>query len=471
VIAGLGGGTGKTTLALGLAMAWRGRGLVVAPFKKGPDYIDASWLAQAAGATCHHLDPFLFGPDVVHSSFVGRAHAAQVALIEGNRGLFDGIDASGDTSTAALAKMLRAPVVLVLDCTKMTGTAAAIVYGCRHYDEQLDLGGVVLNNIGTRRQERVLRDAVEQGAGVPVLGAIPRLRGLQMPERHLGLHPVQEHGSPQQVLEELAAATTHTLDVDRLLHLAEGAPQLSSPARPLDQLLGPPAPLPGQKTPRIGVLRDSSFHFYYPENLEALERHGARLVPIDAFEATTLPPIDGLYIGGGFPETQAEGLAANRGLREGVRDAALEGMPIYAECGGLIYLCRSLEFQGRTYPMAGVFEVEMVLHRKPAGHGYTVLRVTGDNPFFPPGTEVRGHEFHYARPREACNEEARYGFDVERGFGLDGRRDGLIRNNTVATFSHLHALATPQWAPAFVALAQRWSGSGRRAEPPPSPAL
>jgi cobyrinic acid a,c-diamide synthase len=471
VVAGLGGGTGKTTLALGLAMAWRGRGLVVAPYKKGPDYIDAAWLGRASGATCHHLDPFLFGPDVLHSSFVERAGAAQVALIEGNRGLFDGIDTSGDTSTAALAKVLRAPVVLVLDCTKMTGTAGAIVYGCRHYDEQLDLGGVVLNNVGTRRQERVLRQAVEEGAGVPVLGVIPRLRGLQMPERHLGLHPVQEHGSPRQVLEELAAAMVDTLDLDRLLELAAGAPRLPAPARPLDELLGPSDPLPDGVAPRIGVLRDTSFHFYYPENLEALERHGARLEWIDALQADSLPSLDGLYIGGGFPETQAGGLAANRGLRQGVRDAALKGMPIYAECGGLIYLCRSLEYKGQTYPMAGVFEVDMVLQRKPAGHGYSILRATADNPFFPPGTELRGHEFHYATPRGESPGGVRHGFVVERGYGLDGERDGLILRNTVATFSHLHALATPQWAPAFVALAREWSGAGGWSEPPPSPGL
>jgi len=279
-----------------------------------------------------------------------------------------------------------------------------------------------------------------------------------MPERHLGLHPVQEHASPEEALEALAVATADRLDVDRLLALARRAPPLPPPDRPLDRLLGP-SDRPGRGgSPRIAVLRDASFHFYYPENLEALERHGARLEWIDALASTHLPAVDGLYIGGGFPETQAEGLAANRGLREGVREAALRGMPIYAECGGLIYLCRSLEVEGRTYPMADVFEVEMVLRRKPAGHGYTVLRASEDNPFFSAGTGVRGHEFHYATPRGSLAEGIRCGFDVERGFGLDGRRDGLVFGNTLATFSHLHALATPNWAPTFVALASRWGG-------------
>jgi len=343
-------------------------------------------------------------------------------------------------------------VVLVLDCTKTTGTTGAIVHGCRTYDRDVALAGVVLNNVGTARHERVVRQAVERGAGVPVLGSIPRLRGVRMPERHLGLHPVQEHLDPQQALDELAAAVVDGLDLSALWEVASSAAPFPAPPHSLATLLGPSSPQVGER-PRIGVLRDSSFHFYYPENLEALERHGAELVSIDALQARSLPSIHGLYIGGGFPETQAEGLAANQGLREAVREAALSGLPIHAECGGLIYLCRSLEFQGRTYPMAGVFDVDMAIQHKPAGHGYAILRATAAHPQLAEGIEVRGHEFHYASPTEEIA-GVEHGFDLERGHGLDGRRDGLVRSNTVAAFCHLHALATPQWAPSMVRAAQ-----------------
>ncbi|MBT3222045.1 MAG: cobyrinate a,c-diamide synthase [Proteobacteria bacterium] len=453
VIAGLGGGTGKTTLALGMAIAWRERGLDVAPFKKGPDYIDASWLEQASGGTCHHLDPFMFGQDVVYSSFIEHASSADVALIEGNRGLFDGVDISGRYSTAELAKILHSPVVLVLNCTKVTGTVAAIVYGCKHYDQELNLAGVVLNNVGTKRQERVLRQAVEEGAGVEVVGVIRRQKNMSMTERHLGLHPVQEHGAPQQMLAELGHRVSAGLNMDRLIEIAKKAPQLPPATSPLSGILGTSVGAHRAKAPRIGVLRDSSFHFYYPENLDALERHGAHLVWLDALKTNSLPPLDGLYIGGGFPETQAGSLAGNVELRAEIRQAALDGLAIYAECGGLIYLCRSLEYDNTTYPMAGVFEVDMVVQKKPAGHGYSILRALEGNPFFAAGTEIRGHTFHYSRPKKY--EFPQHGFAVERGHGLDGEFAGLVCNNTVATFTHLHALATPSWAPNFVALAAR----------------
>ncbi len=453
VVAGLAGGSGKTTLALGLARAWVESGLAVAPFKKGPDYIDAAWLEQATGRRCHHLDAFLFADEVVRSSFAWRSAGSDVALVEGNRGLFDGFDAEGSYSTAQLARLLCAPAVLSINCTKMTGTAGAIAHGCRSYDPQLQLAAVVLNQVGTARQERVLRRAVERGAGIPVLGAIPRLRDLDMPERHLGLRPVQEHGAAQEVLGRLAERVAQHIDAVGLLGIARAAPPLTMPDRA--HPLGPRATTSG--SPRIGLLRDTSFHFYYPENLEALQRCGAKLVEIDALRAPALPPLQGLYIGGGFPETQAEALARNAALRSAVRQAALAGLPIYAECGGLIYLCRSLEYEGRSHPMADVFPVDLEIRPKPAGHGYARLRATEGNPFFAPGAELRGHEFHYARPKGALPPEVTTAFVVERGHGLGAGRDGLQLAHTLACFCHLHALATPGWAARFVDLAANWS--------------
>lgn len=446
VLAALRGGAGKTAISLALAVALRKRGIGVTPFKKGPDYIDAAWLALAAGGPCYNLDTFLIGREQVVRSFSRRAPADSLALIEGNRGLYDGMNPEGEHSTAELAKLLAAPVLLVIDCDKVTRTTAAMVLGCQHLDPAVAIRGVILNRVGGKRHGSVARQAIERYTQVPVLGIVPRLEAAELPfpERHLGLVPPQEHDRARMVLEKAGGIAEAYLDLEGVIAIAR-----SAPAWTVETAGGRTAgPTPGE-TVRIGVIRDRAFQFYYHENLEALADAGARVVEISAIDDAGLPDLDALYIGGGFPETQAGPLSANAAFRGSLRTAAARGLPIYAECGGFIYLGESLQVGDRRYPMAGVLPLSFALERRPQGHGYTLLEVDGENPFFPPGTVVRGHEFHYCRVLAGTG-GAGTAFLVRRGTGIDGEREGVTRGNVLAGFSHLHALGTPEWAPALV---------------------
>jgi cobyrinic acid a,c-diamide synthase len=443
------GGGGKTLVALGLTAAWRRQGRDVAPFKKGPDYIDAAWLTTAAGKPCRNLDLFLMSPDTAARSFATAATDADIAVIEGNRGLHDGMDAEGSYSTAVLARLLQTPVVLVVDCTKATRTVAAVVLGCQRLDPEVPVRGVVLNRVGGRRHESVLRDAVERACGLPVLGAVPRLAASPLPERHLGLVPPTEDASRDEALREVGVLAEEHLDLGAILSVAEQAPDLEFEARA-------PAAAP-PPTVRIGVFRDPAFQFYYPENLEALAREGARLIEISPLRDPAVPDVDALYIGGGFPETLAPGLARNTSFLDSVRRLVEAGLPVYAECGGAVFLGERLLYDGKQYDMAGVLPVAFAFDAKPQGHGYVVLDTVGDNPFFSVGRTLRGHEFHYTYMQTSTDREPAFAFLVRRGHGFDGRRDGLCHRNVLACYTHVHALGAEQWAPSVVRAAGRYN--------------
>ena len=444
MIAGTGGDSGKTLVSLGLCLAWRDDGFPVHAFKKGPDYIDTAWLTWASGGPARNLDSYLMGFDGVRRAFASTASPSGPNVIEGNRGLFDGAGPAGTHSTAELAKALDAPVVLVLDVTKKTRTAAAIAQGLTTFDPGLHVAGIVVNRIAGQRHETTVRRAIEDHCDVPVVGAIPALRGDDpLPGRHLGLVAVQERKGLDAVRDRLVAAIRGSVDLERLRTLAR---EVDPPAA----VAPDPPPPPGGTPVRIGVLRDTAFHFYYPENLEALEAQGVELVPLSALEARGLPALDGLYAGGGFPETHAGALSANVSLRTAVRDAAAAGLPIYAECGGLMYLARSIRVHGRDFPMAGVLPIRLAVEDRPQGHGYVEVEADADNPVFPTGTVLRGHEFHYSRLIEG-GDEVRTVFAMRRGTGCVSGRDGIVSRNVLASYMHLHARGVPQWAPGFVA--------------------
>lgn len=448
VIAGLSGGGGKTLVSVGIVAAWRGAGHAVAAFKKGPDYIDAAWLSRAADAPCRNLDLFLMPADAIHRSVAAACGRGATAVIEGNRGLYDGVDSRGTFSTAALAKLLDAPVVLVVDATKATRTVAALVLGCQRLDPAVALAGVILNRVAGRRHEGVLRDAIGEICGLPVLGALPRLSRHPFPERHLGLVPPDEHAALDAAVADAARVAEQHLDLPGLHAIAARAPALGSATAVGAERAAPPSVT-------VGIFRDAAFQFYYPENLEALMWAGARLVEISPLTDTALPAVDALYIGGGFPETLAERLAGNRPFRDAVRHAAEHGLPIYAECGGAVYLGAELVMNGTTYPMAGVLPAVFGFGDRPQGHGYAEIETVTPNPFFGVGEALRGHEFHYTHLSAPAGTEARFAFRVLRGHGFDGRRDGLCHRNVLATYTHLHALGSTSWAPALVAAAQR----------------
>jgi cobyrinic acid a,c-diamide synthase len=406
-------------------------------------------MAAAAGRTCRNLDPYIMGWEPALSLFGQHTQDGSVALVEGNRGLFDGLDKVGSISTAELAKRLKAPVVLVVDCTKVTRTVAAMVLGCLKFDPQVRIGGVILNRLGGSRHRKMIQDCLADSVDLPILGAIPRF-GRELPERHMGLVTHLEHPEAQESLAWLKKLAQDHLDLKGLLALASSAPPLELPRTSV------PAQRQTGELVRLGVIQDSAFQFYYPENLEALSQAGADLIRISALDDPVLPELDGLYIGGGFPETHAGLLAENRSFRESLKQSAEKGLPIYAECGGLMVLGKSLTMEGRTFPMAGVLEMEVEVKKRPQGHGYTRVQVDRPNPFYPLGTELRGHEFHYSRVTNFSGSEENLAFRVDRGQGVAGGRDGVIGNNVLATYTHVHALGTPAWAKGLVEAARRW---------------
>lgn len=446
-IAGLAGDSGKTLVSLGLIATLRSRAFTVAPFKKGPDFIDSAWAGEAAGFPGRNLDTFLMGDDAVVASVSRAAHDRDIAIIEGNRGLFDGLDAKGSHSTAHLAKVIGAPVVLIVDAIKVTRTVAALVKGCQAIDPDLWIAGVILNRVGTRRQEDIIREAIVGETGLPVLGAIPRLPD-RIPSRHLGLVTAVEHPDAKDLLHKAAEAVDRYVDVAEIIRIASQAPVLS--------LTQSDEKIRSARVSRvkIGVLRDRAFSFYYPENLAALEAAGAELVLISPLMDTQLPAIDALYAGGGFPELYADKLSANRSLRTAIHDQIEEGLPVWAECGGLMYLSESITVKnGTTYPMVGGLPVTVEQIARPQGHGYVQAIVDANNPFFNRGKELRGHEFHYSRIREKTGPISTV-FQLKRGTGIGQKRDGIIVGNTLATYTHVHALGEPEWATAMVRVAK-----------------
>jgi cobyrinic acid a,c-diamide synthase len=458
VMAALRGSAGKTTLSVALAAALKKRGVDVAPFKKGPDYIDAAWLSLASGRTCRNLDTFLMGHDQVARSFSRHASGDGISLIEGNRGLYDGTNLEGEHSTAELAKILSAPVILVVDCDKVTRTMAAMILGCQRFDPEVAIRGVILNRVAGERHASIVRRTVEENCHLPVLGTVPRMTDIPFSERHLGLIPPQEQDRIQHALDWAATIAGDCLDLDGLVDVARGAPAWEGlsenpESRHGDESVGDPV--------TIGVIRDRAFQFYYPENLESLVDRGAHIIEISAISDSVLPPVDALYIGGGFPETQAGILAENEAFRLSLRQAAEEGLPIYAECGGFMYLGESLIVGDRHFPMVGFLPVSFAMEKRPQGHGYTVVEVERENPFFPIGTRLTGHEFHYSLLLSRDTGGGHPAFRVQRGTGLDGKRDGLCRKNVLASFTHLHALGTPLWAEGLVGRARQYRDSRR----------
>jgi cobyrinic acid a,c-diamide synthase len=437
--------SGKTTVTIGLAAALRARGLVVQPFKKGPDYIDPLWLSAAAGRACRNLDLYLSQPDEVRQAFDTASAGADVVLVEGNKGLYDGLSLDGSNSNAALAKLLDLPVVLVLDARGMTRGVAPLVLGYQAFDRDIRIAGVILNRLGGSRHESKLRAVIEHYTDVAVLGALHEDARLAIEERHLGLMPATENVRSNERIEQLAQAISAAVDLDRVLALAGRAVPRQTKAAPTART---------GCSLRIGIARDRAFGFYYPEDLEALERNGAELVFFDALADARLPQVDALFVGGGFPEMFAAELSANRSLLADIRAAVEGGMPTYAECGGLMLLARSITWNNVTWPMAGALAVDVVMHARPVGRGYVHLRETDASPWPSrvAGT-IRAHEFHHSTLVNV-DPALRYAYRVERGHGIDGQRDGIVYRNTLASYAHLRSVAGNDWPARFVAFAR-----------------
>ncbi len=432
--------SGKTTVSIGLCAALSARGLAVQPFKKGPDYIDPLWLSQAAGRACRNLDFYLAPHVELKAQFARYGHDADVCLVEGNKGLYDGLDLDGSNSNAALARLLDLPVILVLDAGGMTRGIAPLILGYQAFDPELKIAGVILNRLGGSRHEAKLRAVIEHYTDVPVLGAIHRDARLALTERHLGLMPANENLAADLRIREIAGLVAAQVDLDRLLALA-----------PASQPLPQPLPMrPSSAEPlSIGIAKDAAFGFYYADNLDALAAAGATLVPFDTLHDARLPEVDGLFIGGGFPESFLDQLEANVAVRADIGAAIAAGLPAYAECGGLMYLSRSITWAGRTHQMVGAIAGDVVMHEKPIGRGYVRVSVTADHPWLARPATLPAHEFHYSGLANLAP-GTRFAYRMERGHGIDGEHDGIIHRNLLASYSHLRSTAGCDWAARFV---------------------
>jgi cobyrinic acid a,c-diamide synthase len=446
--------SGKTTLTLGLCRALANRGMRVQAFKKGPDYIDPIWHGLAARRPSYNLDYHMMRVEEVESLFARHAATADISLIEGNKGLYDGMDVEGSNCNAALAKQLHAPVVLVLDTIGMTRGIAPLILGYQAFDPEVNIAGVILNKVGGPRHEGKLREVIARYTNVPVLGAVYKNETMAIAERHLGLVPGNESAEADARIEAIAKIIAEQVDLDKLLEIAR---QVANP-RALRTY-------PVQReTLRIAYAHDRAFGFYYQEDLDALRDSGVALVPLDTLADTRLPDVDGLLLGGGFPEMFIEGLAANAGLRQDIARQVDAGLPVYAECGGLMYLARSIRWGERRGEMVGVLPGDVVMGERPVGRGYAELLETGSAPWPAQGKVIPAHEFHYSH-LENLPAGLNYAYQVQRGQGMDGQRDGYVYRNLLAAYCHRRGSGEQGWITPFLEKVRSCAGRAGMTQP------
>jgi len=434
--------SGKTTLTLGLCRALCDRGMKVQAFKKGPDYIDPIWHGLASRQPSYNLDFHMMEQDEIIALFTRHSGTAEISLIEGNKGLYDGMDVEGSNSNAALAKLLGAPVVLVLDSVGMTRGIAPLILGYQAFDPAINIAGVILNKVGGPRHEEKLRAVIERYTDVKVLGAVRMDSDLAIVERHLGLMPGNESDQAEARIDAIANRIEAQVDLDALVDVAKLA---CSPIKPMSsdvpQLLGT-----GLK---LAYANDKAFGFYYQEDLDTLVNAGVQLSPLDTLADQSLPAVDGLIIGGGFPEMFIDQLSGNKALRSDIRSAVDAGLPVYAECGGLMYLSRSMRWNDKSGNMVGVIPGDVVMGTRPVGRGYASLTET-ESGLWPPHHEIiPAHEFHYSH-LENLEPGLTYAYQVLRGQGIDGARDGYVYRNLLASYCHRRGSGKRGWIIPFL---------------------
>jgi cobyrinic acid a,c-diamide synthase len=444
LLAGISSRVGKTVISIGLMRALTNRGLKVQPYKTGPDFIDPSYHFFATGIPSRNLDSFMLTKGDVMETFQRNIKGADIAVVEGSMGLYDSHNALEDKgSSAEISKIIRSSVILIANAERMSRSTAPLVMGYRDFDPKVNIGGVILNRLGSQRHQKKARLAVEELAKMDVVGTLPRNPDIVIPERHLGLVPAYEKERLDQLFNTLADFVEENVNVDAIIDIAGKAGELEDvPANPIfEDHLAP--------TTRIGVMKDPSFTFYYQDNLDALAARGAELVPINSMEDKKLPDIGGLYIGGGFPEIFASELEKNKGLREDIHTFCQEGNPVYGECGGLMYLGEELTTKdGDTYEMVGALPIKTRMFKKFRALGYVISNVKKDTFLYPNGARLVGHEFHYSKVEPTGKLD--YVYLNERGTGIEGAKDGIIKENTLASYLHVHVLSYPDMAERFV---------------------
>ncbi len=448
ILGGTSSRAGKTLVSIGLMRALRSRGYKVQPFKIGPDFIDPSYHKFATGRPSRNLDSYLMKNRDIVEVFQRNGKNADIAVIEGVMGLYDSHDAMDEKgSTAEVAKILKAPVIIIANVERISRTAAAFVLGYKLFDKAVDIKGVILNRVGSEKHAQKARLAVEKLACMEVVGVMPRSESARIPERHLGLVPAYEMKAVEKLFDFLAEFIETYVDVDRILEIANAASELPEVK---ENALYRPRNNYGVK---LGVMRDKAFTFYYEDTLDAFAASGAKLIYINSLRDKKLPDIDALYIGGGFPEIFADALERNKKLREHIFSFCESGKPVYAECGGLMYLGEKLlNKKNEEYEMVGFLPITTRMQDKFQALGYVRNVVARDNPLSKKNDVLIGHEFHHSKVE--LNGKVKYAYKTMRGRGIDGKRDGILLKNTLASYMHLHVLSYPKMVKNFLDAAE-----------------
>ncbi len=445
--------SGKTTVSIGLCAALKQRGLNVQSFKKGPDYIDPYWLSQATGRNCYNLDFYTMEKDEILSLMQNESADADITLIEGNKGLYDGLDLDGSNSNAALATLTQTPVILVLSAKGMTRGIAPLILGYQAFDKNVSIRGIILNQLGGARHEHKLRSVIEYYTDVQVVGAIHNDKRFNIDERHLGLVPGHEDPFCSEKIQLLAQAVEEQVDLNEVIKIADSSPSL--PRLTNHQITKQTQNIQPEDI-KLGLVRNAAFGFYYPDDLQALTHAGAKIIEIDPCKDRSLPDIDALFIGGGFPETHMAELESNTEMRKSIKSAIDNGLPAYAECGGLMYLARSIEWNNQCHKMVGCLAADIVMEKRPQGRGYVQLEETASNPWpFSPQKTLHAHEFHYSRFK-SVDKNVNFAFRVLRGTGIDGKHDGYIYKNLIACYTHQRTSRNNPWTQRFIAFARQY---------------
>lgn len=440
--------SGKTTLSIGVLAALHKQGIKVHPFKKGPDYIDPMWLSRAGQHPCYNIDFNTMSDSEIISS-MGCAQAEEsVALIEANMGLFDSVDIEGKGSNATMAKLLKTPVILIINVQGATRSIVPIILGFQSFDSDLNIAGIILNNVGGKRHERRLREVIAHYCTIPVVGAVQRDSRLHIEERHLGLIPSNEEEKVDERINLIAEIIAEQVDLPQLVEIAQTAEPLQClPSADISTLKDIYRGL------RLGIAMDEAFGFYYQSDLDHFRSLEVELIPFSPIHDSKLPEgLDALFIGGGFPETHLAQLESNHGMRREIHLSIESGTPCYAECGGLMYLSEAIEWQGDSAKMVGIIPATARVQRKPVGHGYATAHINSSHPWYSDRTTktIAAHEFHYSYLDGLENRQENYGYQLTKGAGLGEQHDGFIYKNLLANYLHLRHSQQYPWIHQFL---------------------
>ena len=427
--------SGKTIIATGVSSVLS-RIDSLAVFKKGPDYIDPYWLSLASKANCYNLDFFTMSNSEIKKLYKRISYEKNISIIEGNKGLFDGVSLDGSDSNASLAHLLKLEVILVIDCSGMTRGVAPLLQGYKEFDKKIKYKGIILNNIASDRHENKVINAINEFTKLKVIGSIHKNKQLTIMEKKLGLEPVFQNPDTKKIIKNISSVIKKSIDMKYLINKKS-----KNKANNISKVFFKKYKYSNLK---IGIAFDSAFGFYYPDDIDKFKGLGAKIIYFDTLEDKVLPKVDGLFIGGGFPERVADKLNKNTRMVKSISAYIESGMPVYAECGGLMYLCNSIITKTKKFKMTGIINADIEILDRPVGRGYVELMVTDKHPWMVNKALVKCHEFHYSDIKLKNNSYS-YGFKVMRGYGTNGKHDGILYKNLIASYSHLRDTSQSRW--------------------------